>query len=251
MHINRFIIFIFISYISVFASQSNTIMNEANQLYQSKDYEGAIEKYNSILDLQMESPALYLNLGNSYYRLGKLGLAILNYEKGIKLNPANEDLKENLEIVKARTIDRIKEVPKLFLVEWWEFIISYTTATVLQIIVLIFYFILLSSITLYFTTRSGSVQRSTIFSSLFGLVGAIIFSIILFAHVQSETSTDYGVIISNTISVKQSPNESSNDAFVIHEGLKVSVEEVFGDWYKVKLSDGKVGWLPQNTLELI
>ena len=42
-----------------------------------------------------------------------------------------------------------------------------------------------------------------------------------------------------------------NDFFVIHEGLKVSVEEDFGDWYKIKLSDGKVGWLPKETLEVI
>ena len=157
----------------------------------------------------------------------------------------------NLSIVKARAVDKIKEVPKLFLVEWWEVLISIFSTTMWQIVVLLFYLLLLLSITLYFVTKSGTTQRLTIFSSLIGFGGAVFFSVILFAHVQRETSTDFGILTTNTISAKQSPNESSNDLFVIHEGLKVEVQEVFGEWYKIKLSDGKVGWLTKNSLQII
>ena len=225
MRIINFIIILLISVNSVFASQSETLMNEANQLYQNKQYEEAIVKYSSILETDFESVALYYNLGNSYYRSAQIGFAILNYERGLKLDPSNEDLLYNLAIVKARTVDRIKEVPKLFIVEWWELLISAFSTTIWQIVVLIFYLLLLGSITLYFFTKSGTTQRLTIFSSLIGLAGAIFFSIILFAHVQRETSTDYGILTANTISAKQSPNESSDDLFVIHEGLKIAVQE--------------------------
>ncbi len=251
MRIVNFIIIIFVLVNSAFANQAESLMNEANQLYQNKQYEEAIVKYNSILATDFESVALYYNLGNSYYRSAKIGYAILNYERGLKLDPSNEDLLYNLSIVKARAVDKIKEVPKLFIVEWWELLISALSTTMWQIVVLIFYLLLLASITLYFVTRSGTTQRLTIFSSLIGLSGAIFFSIILYANVQRETSTDYGVLTTNTISAKQSPNESSNDLFIIHEGLKVAVHESFGEWYKIKLSDGKVGWLPKKSLEII
>ena len=251
MRIINFIIILFISVNSVLANQSESLMNEANQLYQNKQYEEAIIKYRSILETDNESVALYYNLGNSYYRSAQIGFAILNYERGLKLDPANEDLLYNLAIVKARTVDRIKEVPKLFIVEWWELLLSALSTTMWQIVVLAFYLLLLGSITLYFITKSGITQRLTIFSALFGLAGAIFFSIILLSHVQRETSTDYGILTANTISAKQSPNESSDDLFVIHEGLKIAVQEEFGDWYKIKLSDGKVGWLPKNALEVI
>ena len=251
MRIINFIVILFISVSSIFANQAEALMNEANQLYQNKQYEEAITKYNSILEDDYESVALYYNLGNSYYRSAQIGFAILNYERGLKLDPSNEDLLYNLSIVKARAVDKIKEVPKLFIVEWWELLISAFPTTMWQIVVLAFYLLLLGSITLYFVTKSGTTQRLTIFASLIGLTGAIFFSIILFAHVQRETSTDYGVLTTNTISAKQSPNELSNDLFVIHEGLKVAVHEVFGEWYKIKLSDGKVGWLPKNSLEII
>ncbi len=251
MRIVKIIILLFISFNSLFGSEIETIMNEANQLYQNKQYEEAILKYNSILELGYESPALYYNIGNSYYRSAQIGYAILNYERGLRLDPSNDDLLYNLSIVKARTVDRIKEVPKLFIVEWWELLISALSTTMWQIIVLLFFLLLVGSITLYFITKSGTTQRLTIFSSLIGLTGAIFFSIILFANVQRETSTDYGILTANTISAKQSPNETSNDLFVIHEGLKVAVLDRFGEWYRIKLSDGKVGWLPKRSLEII
>lgn len=251
MRIINFIIILFIALNSVFANQAESLMNEANQLYQNKQYEEAIIKYSSILDSDFESIALYYNLGNSYYRSAQIGFAILNYERGLKLDPSNEDLLYNLSIVEARAVDKIKDVPKLFIVEWWELLISALSTTMWQIIVLLFYLLLLGSISLYFITNSGTTQRLTIFSSLIGLTGAMFFSVILFAHVQRETSTDYGILTTNTISAKQSPNETSNDLFVIHEGLKVAVHEVFGEWYKIKLSDGKVGWLPKKSLEII
>lgn len=245
------IIALLISINFVFASEADGLMNEANQFYQNKMYEEAIEKYNSILELNYESSALYYNIGNAYYRSAKIGKAILNYERGLKLDPNNEDLLYNLSIVKARTIDRIKEVPKIFIVEWWELLISSLSTTMWQIVVILFYILLLASITLYFVTKSGAAQRVSIFTTLIGLSGAILFSIILFANVQRETSTDFGIVTTHTISAKQSPNETSDDLFVIHEGLKVAVQEVFGEWNKIKLSDGKVGWLPKNSLEMI
>jgi Tetratricopeptide repeat len=245
------IIALLISVNFIFASEADGLMNEANQLYQNKMYEEAIEKYNSILELNYESSALYYNLGNAYYRSTKIGMAILNYERGLKLDPNNEDLLYNLSIVKARTIDRIKEVPKIFIVEWWELLISSLSTTMWQIVVILFYILLLASITLYFVTKSGTAQRVSIFTTLIGLSGAIFFSIILFANVQRESSTDFGIVTTHTISAKQSPNETSDDLFVIHEGLKVAVQEVFGEWNKIKLSDGKVGWLPINSLEMI
>jgi len=251
MRIVNFIIALFLLVNIVITGQEEQLMNEANQLYQNKQFEDAITKYNSILETEYESVALYYNLGNSYYRSAQIGFAILNYERGLKLDPSNEDLLYNLSIVQARAVDKIKEVPKLFIVEWWELLISALSTTMWQIVVILFYLLLLGSITLYFVTKSGTTQRFTIFSSLIGLTGAIFFSIILFSHVQRETSADYGVLTTNTISAKQSPNESSNDLFVIHEGLKVAVHEVFGEWYKIKLSDGKVGWLPKKSLEII
>ncbi|PIQ08501.1 MAG: competence protein, partial [Ignavibacteriales bacterium CG18_big_fil_WC_8_21_14_2_50_31_20] len=149
------LILLFVLSSLIFASQQDEIMNDANNYYQNKQYEKAIEKYNSILELNFESSALYYNLGNAYFRTNQIGKSILNYERALKLDPNNEDLQYNLAIVKARTADRIKEVPKLFIIEWWEMLISSLSTVMWQVLVLIFYLIFLMSITIYFVTKSG------------------------------------------------------------------------------------------------
>jgi len=41
------------------------------------------------------------------------------------------------------------------------------------------------------------------------------------------------------------------DAFVIHEGLKVRITDAVGEWVRIALPDGKVGWVLQTTAERI
>ena len=245
------ILFLILSIRPIVAADIDTLINQANQLYQNKQYDEAIEKYQTVLEQDYSSAAIYYNLGNSYYRSAKIGYAILNYERGLKLEPDNEDLQYNLSIVKARTIDRIKEVPQIFIVDWWVTFITAFSATTWQILVIIFYLLLLVSIAVFFVSKQGNLQKLSIYSAIVGLLGAIFFTIILFANISRETSKDFAILTANTVAAKQSPNESSNDLFVIHEGLKAAVTDQFGDWVEIKLYDGKVGWLPKDALEII
>jgi len=39
--------------------------------------------------------------------------------------------------------------------------------------------------------------------------------------------------------------------FILHEGVKVRLQERSGDWQRLKLADGKVGWLEATAVEKI
>ncbi|TFG89641.1 MAG: tetratricopeptide repeat protein, partial [Syntrophobacterales bacterium] len=78
----------------------------ANNFYEKKDYDSAIRLYESILNQGKESDAIYFNLGNAYFKKGDLGHAILNYLKAKRLNPADEDIRHNLEF--ARRFSRVQ-----------------------------------------------------------------------------------------------------------------------------------------------
>lgn len=244
-------ILLFLVSVQLSASELDTLMQSANKSYQDKLYDEAIEKYEQVLEQGYASPSLYYNLGNAYYRYGQLGYSILNYERGLKIEPDNTDLTYNLQIAKARTVDRIKEVPQIFIIEWWVSFITLFTAFTWQVIVIVFYLILLVSLTLFFVIKNGKLQRYSLYSATVALFGAILFSIILFANIRRETSKDFAIITQNTVAAKQSPNDSSNDLFVIHEGLKVAIVNEFGDWVEIELFDGNVGWLLKNALESI
>ena len=52
-------------------------------------------------------------------------------------------------------------------------------------------------------------------------------------------------------SIKSEPNVSSQQVFVIHAGTKVSVLDQLDEWNKIKLADGKTGWIQKNELKLL
>ena len=56
-------------------------------------------------------------------------------------------------------------------------------------------------------------------------------------------STDEAVVIATIATAKNSPDPQSSDAFVIHAGLKVRVTDAIGEWIRIRLVDGKVGWV--------
>lgn len=226
-------------------------ITDANELYQNEQYSDAIELYRKVINEGFESVPLYYNLGNSYYRESKLGMAILYYEKALKIDPNDEDVIHNLNIVKAHTIDKFKEIPELFLVSWWNSIVSALTLQTWAVVVVLSFLSLLSFIGVYLLTKSSSLQKSMFYISAMNLVVFVIFAILMFSKFNLESSSNYGILTDSIISAKLSPDIKSNDAFVIHEGVKFSVEDELKGWIKIKLSDGKVGWLPKTSYEEI
>jgi len=219
-----------------------------NKLYQEGKYEDAIDSYQQIISQGFESSSLYYNLGNAHFRTGKLGSAILFYEKGLKLAPGDEDISYNLRIANARTIDQITQLPKIFIIEWWEILITSLSLSLWAVITLVIYLVFLTSIGLYFLSRRISIQKISFLVSSIFLALLIISSVILFSRYNYEATTNYGILLETSYSVKTSPDVKGTDAFVIHEGIKFVIEDKVNDWYKIRLVDGKVGWIPKNSI---
>ena len=97
---------------SVVAQNTDDLFKSANDLYKNEKLEEAIELYKKIETQGLVSSELYYNLGNSYYKLNKVGPSIYYYEKALKLNPLNEDVKNNLVFAKRLALDNIEELPK-------------------------------------------------------------------------------------------------------------------------------------------
>jgi tetratricopeptide (TPR) repeat protein len=240
-----------IYYGPAFAQDLQSIMKTGNELYQNKEFEAAIQSYESILKQGFVSSELYYNLGNSYFRKGNIGKAILFYEKSLKLSPSNEDASYNLKIANSRTVDKIQEIPPLFFIKWWNIILSSFTSTGWQTIIFIFYVLLLICIALYFLIRNLQIRKYA-FIFAFLNIAVLFFAVILFfSSLARESSNDSGVLQHSVVTAKLSPDGQSSDAFVIHEGIKFSIEDKVDNWVKIKLTDGKIGWIPTNSFEVI
>ena len=232
---------------TLMAQSQDEIMKSANKFYQDGNYQFALDSYKKILSQGFESGTLYYNLGNAYFKTGQLGHSIYSYEKGLKLEPNDEDLIYNLRIANSRTADKIAELPKLFIVSWWEGLVTALNVTGWSLAVVILFWTLLAGISIYFLSGRPAIQRIAFMSASVFLAVFILAAVILFARVNREAVTNYGILLEPAYTVKISPDIKSNDAFVIHEGIKFAVEDHVDDWSKIRLIDGKVGWVQKNA----
>ena len=246
-----FISILFISNSFSFAQNEEKIFQQGNEYFQQRQYEQAIESYRKLINSGYEGTALFYNLGNAYYREGKIGYAILYYEKALKLSPGDEDIKHNLAIANLKTIDKLESLPKFFLFEWWEGLLALFTASGWTIISYIFYLLLILSIAFYFYVRNTFQQKVVLISGFAGFILLILSSTLLVIKLNKELNIKNGVVVENTVNVKLSPDSGSNDAFIIHEGLKVKLEDKVDKWIKIRLEDGKVGWIQESNTKVI
>lgn len=235
----------------ILAQRPDSLFFKANDKYNAEEYEAAIEVYMNILDAGFESAALYYNLGNSYFKIQDIPSAILYFEKAKKLNPDDEDLDFNLKVARMQVLDKIEPLPELFFKTWWRNLISLFHSdiwTKFSIGFFILFFILFSFYLLSGFTR---IRKLSFYTGLFVLVLSVFTFVLASQKFKLEKNLKEAIVFTPTITVKSSPNQNSVDLFVIHEGSKVQVIDEVGEWYKIRIANGSIGWLPLKTLKPI
>ncbi|MCK9425611.1 MAG: tetratricopeptide repeat protein [Ignavibacteriaceae bacterium] len=226
-------------------------LEQANQFYKTGNYKEAITKYETVLHNGYKGTTLFYNLGNAYYRTGKFGLAILYYEKALQLSPDDEDIQHNLVIANSKIVDKVDVVPKFFLFSWWEAMQNIFHPSGWKAFMFIVYLFLIITIGIFFTAQSSLTKKYSFFVGA-SLLFIYAFSVILFLTKQHQNENyHYGIVLEQTVNVKSSPDEKSSDAFILHEGIKIKLEDKLEGWNKIRLSDGKLGWLESSAIGII
>ncbi len=240
----------------VFASfaqndELTSIFDDANKLYLEQKYTAAITKYESVIKNGYENGELYFNLGNAYYKSGKIQNAILNYERAKRFMPNDEDVQFNLALANAHLIDKVEAIPELFVYEWADYFLTIVSLETMVTMMYILFILTLASFSIFLFARTYEQKR---YSLLIGMVLAL-FLVIGVANftIQSyrESNTEFAIVMTDVANIKSAPDRSGNDLFVIHRGLKVQVLDSVNRWKKIRLVDGKVGWIPEAEVEAI
>ena len=234
-------------------SAQNNKFEEANKLFEEKEYAEAINLYESILNSGEESAALYYNLGNAYFRIGEKARAILNYERSLLLEPNNEDAKFNLEFTRTQIVDQIDALDTFFLKSWINDLSEWMSSNSWAMLSIAAFLMFIAISFLYVFGKSRSVKKAA-FS-----VGVLLFCISLSSFFLAKYQKDkyvnnqYAIILDSTLTVKGSPDESGTDLFPLHEGTKVRIKSIFGskEWVEIQLEDGNTGWVKAHSIEKI
>ena len=235
----------------LFAEHNLYLFEQANKFYEQDQYKKAVQAYEEIIGNGYESWELYYNLGNAYYKNRQLGKAILNYERAIRLEPENEDVQFNLEIANLSVVDKINIPPEVFIFEILSDFKNYFSLNTFSIIVIAFYLLIITFVILRILIRNKKVQNISFVIIILGSVIFVVFASILGLRINDSQNIKYGVILVNKVDVMSSPDKDGTEVFSLHEGLKAQVQRQVNNWYQIRLSDGKVGWVMQDILEII
>ncbi len=233
------------------AETAEQAFDQANQLYQQGTFTDAIEKYEAILQSGLVSAELYYNLGNAYYKTGNIGKAILNYERALRLQPNDDDILHNLQLANLMLTDRIEPTPRLFIWDWWEGIKRAFSLSGITWISYVIFLFLLGSIATVLLAGTYALRRVGFAAALGGAVLLGIALVIFFGKLDDVQRSDLAVVTANITTIKNSPDPKSTDAFVLHSGVKVLITDRVNEWLKIRLADGKVGWMERNACEVI
>lgn len=224
---------------------------QGNAFYEAGDFEAAAAAYSSVLATGMESAALHYNLGNAHYRLGRLGPAVLAYERAARLDPGGDDVRANLALVNARLRDRFEPLPRFWLsaaVQWW---LAVWPRHVAGLAAACAYLALGAVLAMLVLGRPRGAGRALRAAAWTAGTAAVLLGFTLAAKEAGWAHPEEAVVMAGEAQAVSAPSADGLALFTIHEGTKVRVDRRDGDWAEIVLADGRVGWLDAQFLEAI
>ena len=230
----------------------DSLWDAANLAYVEGRWADAISDYQMISSMGLESASLYCNTGDAFFKDGNVPMAILYYERALKLDPSYDDARYNLDLLNSTIQDRIDPVPEFVLKAWAREICYIMDSNAWTVCFFVLFAFTLAMALLFLLAPTVGGRRTGFFTGIVLLLLAV-FSLCFSVWQKNDYMKAEGAIVMRPVtSVKSSPSaEASKDLFILHEGTKVKIIDQVGSWNNIELADGRQGWIPSGDIETI
>lgn len=236
----------------LFASENCKTLYTGAASYKAGDFTSAAEAWQNCVDNGFRSGDLFYNLGNAYFREGRLGFSILNYEKALRMDPANEDYLYNLKFARSLTKDKAETDEEenpilgfLFKAHHW-FSLTVQLYIVLGIVWLIFVFCALRVL------LAGARAK------MFFAFGAIPLAVLLGVFVCSagykiykDKTYSVGIVTADSADVTSGPSDKAQTLNMLSEGTAVEILDTKDGWAHVRLGEKINGFVKVGELGIV
>ncbi len=232
-------------------AQNEALFNQATTAYNEGEFENAVSSYEQIIENGQHSAELYYNLGNAYYKLNKIAPSIYYYEKALLLKPNDSEILNNLSYAQNMTLDAIEALPETGLSKIYDNVVNflsfdqwaYTAITGMLLFVFCY-------IAFYYFDYSSS-KRIAFITSLVCISFTIIALLFAFMQYNDFNKNQPAIVFVDEVNIKSDPNSSGQEVFKLHSGAKIFVLDQLNDWKKIKIANGKTGWIQAEDIKLL
>lgn len=213
--------------------------------YHAKQYDSAVLYFEQVAASKPQNAEVYFNLGNAYYRMNKVALAVLNYQRALFIDPDYKEARENLEITQARIPNHTTQVEDIFFIGWWKQLTAHTMATDWAVASLITFLLIIFSV----WARRFMAIGARIPVQLPGILTFVFCCFLIFGFVaaaNSRQSPDAVVMENDTPMMNE--QLKGKPLALLPEGATVKVVSQRGTWVEVSLPDSRTGWIMQSQM---
>jgi len=222
-------------------------MAKAAGLYEQGQFAEATVVWEALAAEGLEDSRLWYNLGNAYFQQERLGPSILAYRRALRLAPRDREIRENLDIARARrkeslNLDSASLPGKIW--SWTRRSFSPGEMALMGLAALW----MATVLALLGILRKLSWQR------LRGGLAIVLLLLVFFGvgawrAEWEDWSGREGVLMAPVLKAQSGPAEDFITLFELHEGAELRLLERRGDWIRVGLGAELEGWIPREGVE--
>lgn len=215
-----------------------------NAAYEAQDYAGAVALYDSALERHSSAAALY-NRGNAYFKLGRVGRAIADYNRSFALAPLDEGVRHNLEFARQFRADKslVLQNPLARGLAAFLRLLPAATARLLAGVFFLLALLALAEMLVHGRRFLGWVSV--------GLGAVFLYLLAATLSWNSFTSPARSVVVAPELTLRSGPGAEYKDLAVVHDGLEVVVRERRPGWALVQVPGGDGGWAEEPAVQSI
>jgi hypothetical protein len=226
-----------------------TVMQTANQLYETEQYAGAVAAYEQLVKQGVQDSALFYNLGNAYFKQGDVGRAILNYNRAARLAPRDADIQANRELARAQAVDKYDQDNRGLLATISQALARLTLNEVAGLSLALW---LLLGLLIFRWRGHGRFRESLPYLAGITAVLALLAGFALGGRVYVETTRPEAVVVAAEVDVTSGPGDQYVTEFTLHSGAVLELMETRGRWARLQLPGGHLqGWVPAEAVERV
>jgi tetratricopeptide (TPR) repeat protein len=221
-----------------------TLCTRAAALYQKNKYEQAVTLYESLVATGQTNAALWYNLGNSYYRTQKPGMALVCFERARRIAPRDSDIRHNQSFIRQLAGEPEEQFSAYLLslaTEWISLNETAMAATAMLFIAAI-------AGTLWLYRRIRILLPIAVLAT----VAILLLGGLLAYKVHDEVFLAHAVITTGPAEVRNGPDLNESVSFSLPEGRHITVLSENGDWAAIGVAaEGWRGWLLKKNIQRI
>ena len=233
------------------AQNNNTLFEQGNTLYNDGNYIEAIDKYMDVLNNGKHSAALYFNLGNAYYKLNNIASSIYYYEKALQLAPNDKDILNNIAFARNMTVDVVDTIPEVGLSKYVKSITNTMSFDSWAKFAVGFVVLFVVLFLMYYFSYTSIKKRLAFIGSMASIALTCVTVSLAYHKYNLERNDKPAIVFAKEAQIKSEPNLRSAEAFRLHEGTKVQILDTVNNWKKIKLADGKTGWIVSEDIKAL